>query len=641
MENSNNRENDAAEKSAASLTRDEIGSEMDRLREIYPVVRLLNASNINEEPFCLLCGADCICMRRVCEDVLQNGGSQTHALRMGDEQHLASARFVEVDGVRNVLLYAQPVETEGALGLNDELLYHDALSGAYNRRYYEDNLRTQHLYAGVAIIDLDDFKLVNDTLGHHAGDVALKTAVATMKSCIRGTDKLVRYGGDEFVLILPGIGVDDFSRKLRAIADKLVDTTVPGYEHLSLSASIGGALAEGRTVEETVRQADTLMYKAKSLKNSVITESDDIDTETVHKPLLLVVDDSEMNRVILSEMLKDQYDIIEADSGEAGISCLERHGEGISIVLLDIVMPGADGFDVLSRMSRSGWIDDIPVIMISSEDSDDMVLRAYELGASDYISRPFDARIVRQRVSNIMRLYAKQRRLSAMLAQQFYERERDSRMLVDIMGGAMELRNGESGPHVQHVRVLTEMMLEHLVRKTDRYRVSSSERVTISAASTLHDLGKLSIPDYVLNKPGRLTPEEFEIMKTHTTIGANMLESMTQYRDSALVQAARDICRWHHERWDGNGYPDGLKGDEIPISAQVVSLVDVYDALTSDRVYKKAIPHDEAMQMILNGECGVFNPLLISCLVDLQDRILAEKDDQAVPPPSFKANQQR
>ena len=637
MENSNTREDGAVDQDVVNLSRDEIGSEMDRLREIYPVVRLLDADNIDEEPFCLLCGSDCICMRRVCEDVLQHGGAQTHSLRMGDEQHLASARFVEVEGKRNVLLYAQPVETEGAVGLDDELLYHDALSGAYNRRYYEDNLRTQHLYAGVALIDLDDFKLVNDTLGHHAGDVALKTAVAAMKSCIRGTDKLVRYGGDEFVLILPGIGADDFSRKLRAIADRLVDTTVPGYERLSLSASIGGALSEGRTVEETVRQADTLMYKAKSLKNSVVTESDDVDTETVHKPLLLVVDDSEMNRVILSEMLKDQYDIIEADSGEAGISCLERHGEGISIVLLDIVMPGADGFDVLSRMSRSGWIDDIPVIMISSEDSDDMVLRAYELGASDYISRPFDARIVRQRVSNIMRLYAKQRRLSAMLAQQFYERERDSRMLVDIMGGAMELRNGESGPHVQHVRKLTEMMLEHLVRKTDRYRVSSSERATISAASTLHDLGKLAIPDYVLNKPGRLTSEEFEIMKTHTTVGANMLESMTQYRDSALVQAARDICRWHHERWDGNGYPDGLKGDDIPISAQVVSLVDVYDALTSDRVYKNAIPHDEAMQMILNGECGVFNPLLISCLVDLQERILAEKDDQAVPPPLFQS----
>ena len=444
---------------------------------------------------------------------------------------------------------------------------------------------------------------------------------------------LVRYGGDEFVLVIPGISADVFARKLHDMADKVAETPVPGYENINLTVSVGGVLSEGRTVEEAVRQADGLMYKAKGRKNLVITDSDDLDSYEFHKPLLLVVDDSEMNRVILSEMLKDQYEILEADCGEAGIACLEQHGSGISIVLLDIVMPGVDGFDVLSLMSRNGWIDDIPVIMISSEDSDDSVLRACELGASDYIGRPFDSRIVRQRVSNIMRLYTKQRRLSTMLAQQFYERERESRMLVDIMGGAMELRNGESGPHVKHVRKLTEMMLEHLMRKTDRYRITSSDRSTIAAASTLHDLGKLSIPDSILNKPGRLTPEEFEIMKTHTTIGADMLEGMVQYRDSALVRAARDICRWHHERYDGSGYPDGLKGEEIPISAQVVALVDVYDALTSDRVYKKAFPHEKAMHMILNGDCGAFNPLLIDCLIDLQDRIVAEKDEQDSPPP--------
>ena len=201
------------------------------------------------------------------------------------------------------------------------------------------------------------------------------------------------------------------------------------------------------------------------------------------------------------------------------------------------------------------------------------------------------------------------------------------------MGGAMELRNGESGPHVKHVRKLTEMMLEHLMRKTDRYRITSSDRSTIAAASTLHDLGKLSIPDSILNEPGRLTPEEFEIVKTHTTIGADMLEGMVQYRDSALVRTARDICRWHHERYDGFGYPDGLKGEEVPISAQVVALVDVYDALTSDRVYKKAFSHEKAMHMILNGDCGAFNPLLIDCLIDLQDRIIVEKDEQDSPPP--------
>ena len=623
------------------MSRDELEAEMGRLLGVYPVVRFLDEDDIEEEESCLLYGGACVCVRGVCKDVLRNGGSRTHRVLMGDQVHRASARYVNVDGKPGVLMCAQPVVAVASGMLSEELLYHDALSGAYNRRFYEDNLRNQHVFAGVAVLDLDDFKLVNDTLGHHAGDVAIKTAVSVLRSCIRSTDMLVRYGGDEFVLVIPGISADVFARKLQDMGDKLAETPVPGYENINLTVSIGGVLSEGRTVEEAVRQADGLMYKAKGRKNFVITDSDNLDPFEFHKPLLLVVDDSEMNRVILSEMLKDQYEILEADCGEAGIARLEQHGSGISIVLLDIVMPGADGFDVLSCMSRNGWIDDIPVIMISSEDSDDSVLRAYELGASDYISRPFDKRIVRQRVSNIMRLYTKQRRLSTMLAQQFYERERESRMLVDIMGGAMELRNGESGPHVQHVRKLTEMMLEHLMRKTDRYHITSSDRATIAAASTLHDLGKLSIPDGILNKPGRLTSEEFEIMKTHTTIGADMLEGMVQYRDSALVRAARDICRWHHERYDGGGYPDGLKGEEIPISAQVVSLVDVYDALTSDRVYKKAFPHEKAMHMILNGECGAFNPLLIDCLIDLQDRIVAEKDEEDPPPPPISVNDER
>ena len=620
----------------SDMSRDELDAEIGRLLGVYPVVRFLDEREIEEDESCLLYGGACVCMRGVCKDILRDGGSRTHRVLMGDQVHRASARYVNVDGKPGVLMCAQPIDAVAGGLLSEDLLYHDALSGAYNRRFYEDNLRNQHVFAGVAVLDMDDFKLVNDTLGHYAGDVAIKTAVSALRRCIRSSDMLVRYGGDEFVLVIPGISADVFARKLHDMADKVAETPVPGYENINLTVSIGGVLSEGRTVEEAVRQADGLMYKAKGRKNLVITDSDDLDSCEFHKPLLLMVDDSEMNRVILSEMLKDQYEILEADCGEAGIACLEQHGGGISIVLLDIVMPGVDGFDVLSLMSRNGWIADIPVIMISSEDSDDSVLRAYELGASDYICRPFDSRIVRQRVSNIMRLYTKQRRLSAMLAQQFYERERESRMLVDIMGGAMELRNGESGPHVKHVRKLTEMMLEHLMRKTDRYRITSSDRSTIAAASTLHDLGKLSIPDSILNKPGRLTPEEFEIMKTHTTIGADMLEGMVQYRDSALVRTARDICRWHHERYDGSGYPDGLKGEEIPISAQVVALVDVYDALTSDRVYKKAFSHEKAMHMILNGDCGAFNPLLIDCLIDLQDRIIVEKDEQDSPPPLFR-----
>jgi putative two-component system response regulator len=622
------------------VTLEEAYEEIDRLKAVFPVVRLLDEKGVTEDSNCLLCGEGCPCMRRVCEELLEaHTGKETRQLRMGDNDHKATARYLEVDGKPHVLLYATPLETgdEAPNGL----LYIDPLTGVYNRRFYEEKMRKQRMYAGVAVIDLDDFKLVNDTLGHHTGDLALKTAAQAMRSRVRESDMLMRYGGDEFVLVLPNISADAFRHKLNTITEAVAKTSVPGYDQMALSASIGGVLSNGSTVEEAVKQADNLMYRAKQHRNSVLT---DADTEAINslefrKPLVLIVDDAEMNREILREMLKDEYEIIEASNGREGVEKLVEYGAEISIMLLDIVMPEMDGFAVLSRMVRSGWIEDIPVIMISSEDSDEAVLRAYELGASDYISRPFDMRVVRQRVSNIMRLYAKQRRLSALLQRQFFERQKDSNVLVNIMGGAMELRNGESGPHVLHVRNLTEILLERLVQKTDDYSISAVERSTIAMASTLHDIGKLAIPDNILNKPGKLTDEEFEIMKTHTTLGSEMLSRLDMYTDSPLLlQTAHDICRWHHERWDGRGYPDGLKGDEIPISAQAVSIADVYDALTSERVYKSAVSHEKAIEMILNNECGVFNPMLIECLLDVQDRIKQDYEATGLTPPNFSAN---
>lgn len=615
------------------MTRLEADEEVLKYSDLYPVVEILDRKTLEDTDYCIMCGNSCPCMRKVALDVLDNGGEQTRSLRMGDDCHRATARYVEVDGEPCVFFFAQPLDVDGDGKVMGELLYHDALSGVYNRRFYEDRLRHQFIAAGVAIFDLDDFKLVNDTLGHHAGDLAIKAAARAMRSCIRDTDMLVRYGGDEFVLVLPGIGRDDFRNKLRTLARKVAETTVHGYPTLKLAVSVGGVLAAGRTIEDSARSADKLMYRAKQHNEAVVTEADLPNLPEYHKPLVLIVDDSEMNREILREMLKDDYDILEAASGEDGLEAIRQHGELISLVLLDIMMPGINGFEVLSQMSRDGIIDDIPVIMISSEDKQEAVLNAYELGASDYISRPFDIRVVRHRVSNIMHLYAKQRRLSSLLSQQFYERERESRMLVDIMASSMELRNGESGLHVLHIRNLTEILLERLVQKTDKYELTGARRSTIAMASTLHDIGKMAIPDAILNKPGRLTAEEFEVMKTHAAIGAQMLENLNQYKDDALMQTAKAICHYHHERWDGRGYPEGLKGDQIPIEAQVVSVADVYDALTSERVYKKAIPHEKAMRMIADGECGAFNPLLMECLVDVGDRI---RDDigRELPPPS-------
>lgn len=339
---------------------------------------------------------------------------------------------------------------------------------------------------------------------------------------------------------------------------------------------------------------------------------------------ILIVDDSAMNRAILADMLNEQYEILEAENGVEGLKLLQKFETEISLVLLDIVMPEMDGFEVLAMMNRYHWIEEIPVIMISAENSHSIVERAYELGATDYISRPFDEVIVCRRVINTIMLYSKQKRLISMVADQMYESEKSNTLMVSILSHIVEFRNGESGLHVLHIGTMTEMLLKRLREKTELYNLDSATISMISKAAAFHDIGKISISEQILNKPGRLTQEEFEIMKTHSAVGAEMLANLPLHKEEPLVKVAYEICRWHHERYNGAGYPDGLKGEEIPISAQVVSIADAYDALISERVYKKAFSHDKAMDMILNGECGVFNPLLLECLKDIADHIQEE-----------------
>lgn len=341
------------------------------------------------------------------------------------------------------------------------------------------------------------------------------------------------------------------------------------------------------------------------------------------KQKILIVDDSEMNRAILTGILDDGYDFLEAENGLQALDVLRAHRD-ISLVLLDIVMPELDGFGVLSVMGEQHWIDQTPVIMISAESDSMLVERAYQLGATDYISRPFDKSVVRRRVMNTLMLYGKQKHLMRMITEQVYRREKSNRLMTGILSHIVEFRNAESGPHVQHIQTVSELLLRQLARKTDRYTLTEDDIALISTASALHDIGKISIPDSILNKPGKLTAEEFEVVKTHAAVGASILQNLPMTQDEPLIQVAYQICRWHHERYDGHGYPDGLVGDQIPITAQVVSLADVYDALTGERCYKKAYPHETAVRMIQNGECGVFNPLLIECLLDIQDQLQRE-----------------
>lgn len=547
---------------------------------------------------------------------------------VGNEIYQIVAEYAEIDGKPCVIEMIKPLSGEqlvcpGGLEQFSGLVksgnvYIDQLTGALDRRYYEEFLRNTRVNAGVVMIDIDDFSLYNDSQGHTAGDEALKASADAIRRSVRMTDTVIRYGGDEFLVIMPGLTEDRFAQQMRYIRRQIRKVEIAGKGEAKLSVSIGGVLAGNELLSSAVERAGKLMFVSQGQDNAAGDGESAISSKKLN---VLIVDDSQLNRKILSSMLGDQFSIMEASSGEECLELLKQYGTGISIVLLDILMPGMSGFDVLRYMNSDHWIDDIPVIMISSDYTAESVREAYDLGVTDYIRRPFDSKIVFHRVFNTIKLYSKQRRLVHLVTDQINEKEKNNDMMISILSHIVEFRNGESGMHVVHIRMLTEMLLEQLVKRTDRYALDNNTRMLITTGSALHDIGKIGIDDKILNKPGRLTPEEFEEMKKHTIIGAEMLKSLGQYQNEPLIKTAHEICRWHHERYDGRGYPDGLRGDEIPISAQVVSIADVYDALVSERVYKKALPHETAIKMINNGECGMFNPILLDCMMSIQEEI--------------------
>ena len=596
-----------------NLTRQQAEQEMACLRRIYASVRLLDPKMLAEGPCCppwknVHPYTSCVGREAMA------GKCQCSKLETLDRSLCqVTARYVEVDGKPYVMEMILPLDASARSTLrSNELIYRDALTGAYNRRFYEEELKHKYLNAGVAMIDLDDFKLCNDTYGHSAGDAALRLITSIIHRCIRSTDMLVRYGGDELLLILPDISAEAFVRKLKDINKRLFAAHLPEFEKLHVSASIGGVMAAGIPISDALPIADKRMYLAKRRKNTVVTEDiapDAVRSENDHRPMVLIVDDSPMNRDILSEILCDDFEILEAPDGPKCLELLNAWGSDISIVLLDIVMPDMDGFDVLSRMSAQGWLEDIPVVMISSEDSSQTV----------------------RRVSNVARLYARQRRLSALVSQQFYDREKNDQMMIGILGQVTEIHNSESIHHISRVQRITSILLERLCQKTDIYGLSGMDRYLITTASALHDIGKVAIDDRILNAHD-LTPEQTAILHTHPILGAQMLENLSQYQDEPLVKFAIQICRWHHERWDGSGYPDGRKGDDIPIAAQVVALADAYDGLVGKRDKHEALSQEEAVAELTAGKHGAFNPLLLECLRDVEGR-LAEEAEAGGPPP--------
>lgn len=525
-----------------SKTLEEMQALMQALHSVFPVVRIVDPNMFR--PVCINEGKDlhispchCYeiwkknsrCHNCAAEKALKTKSQAMKLEYMGINIYQVVATYVEIEHNPYVLEVVYPfVETLFPHEKNDKRLlqrlirydhelYTDALTGAYNRRYFEDKIKENCPVGGIVTIDLDDFKLYNDIYGHDVGDIVLKKVVETIQSCIRHNDYLVRYGGDEFVLILPYIAEKDLDRKMKIIQEKVCAIRFAEYEHLHVSISIGGIIYDGKHVGQALRRADKLMYQNKLHKEGSVAGKLDVN--------------SQKKKAAAPEM------------------------------------------------------------------------------------------------ANIIMLYAKQRRLIRIIKSQIYEKERNNRMMVDILSQVVEFRSVVSSMHVQHISALTHMLLDKLMEKTDAYHLTRNDRSMIVTASALHDLGKIAIDDAILNKPGPLTKDEFEKMKQHTLIGAKMIRSLKMYEGEELLNVAYEICRWHHERYDGRGYPDGLKGEDIPISAQVVALADVYDALTSKRVYKDAYSHTKALTMIYHGECGAFNPLLFECLNDVQDRI---KEDMNV-----------
>lgn len=625
---------DKDEKTAqgGAMTRQQAEQEMEQLRKVFPSVRMLTAEQVQAGE----------AVGDAARQALEEKTTHSRMEYRGQELYEVTALFAQVEGTPCVLelerrldriMLLDPEESEQLFNNLAEYrgkLYRDAVTGAYNERYYQEKYRSRILTAGVAVLRVDDFKAANDVYGRCAGNSVLETVAGVLRRNLGEKDRLIRRGEDRLLLLLPEVGQSDFGQKLEHLRLQLAAAGVPGYCHLHISVSIGGVWIQDGEVSAAVEHAERLATYAQMQKNTVITEQQPERTAAapVHRrQSVLIVDDSELNRKMLGQMLGSRFDIAEAASGEACLQLLEQNATGISIVLLDIHMPGIDGFTVLEEMNQKNLLEQIPVIMISSEDTVDAVRRAFDLGASDYISRPFDAKVVYQRIINTIQLYAKQRRLSAMAADLAFEKERASRMMIGILSQVVEKRNGESRDHVQRVAQLTSMLLAGLAQKTDRYPLTREMRRTIATAAALHDIGKMEICEDLLHKEGPLTEAERRTLQSHTLLGAQMLEEQPECRDDAFARTAYNICRWHHERYDGGGYPDGLQGEQIPIEAQVVGLADVYERLVSRPVDGHARTHSEVVQMICTGVCGAFNPLLLDCLQDMEAEIARAMQD--------------
>ena len=606
----------------------EIQDLLNNLKEQFSSVKLRNEDEIKEKDT-FLCLEEEISDHQLLLDVLNEKKPSSMLEFTKEKAYLISARYVEVDQEPMVLELVTALENQSVINqkhrFKEKDYYRDQSTGVYNQLYYEELERFNRRQAGIALVEISS---INQKENVEIDEHSLQMIAKILLRNSRGNDRVIRYRKNQFLLVLEGINEGNLEDKLVRIREEIHLAILPkgGKDHVSVAMS--ALISNYRTRACCTEKLERFMAYAKDQMNRLYFEWYKEDrlplftTTYQEKPWILIVDDNEINGMILESFLEKEYRISQARNGKEALQIIEKNNKKLSLVLLDILMPELDGIEVLKIMARHSWLDDVPAIMISAQGNDQVIERCFDLGASDYIQKPFSNGIVLKRVRNILSLYQKQKNLQKEIRNKIEEKNRNSHILTNILSQVVECRNGESGPHVMHVEQITKLLLNRLYEISDAYPLSEEARNQISSASALHDIGKMGIDEAILNKPGKLSDREFEIMKTHTVIGANMVDNLDAFKDEPLAHYLHDICRWHHEKWDGRGYPDGLKGDEIPISAQVVSIADVYDALVSDRVYKKAYSHSKAMEMILNEECGVFNPILLTCLKDCHNSII-------------------
>lgn len=551
-----------------------------------------------------------------------------------DKYYLIQSKYIEVDEKPCVLELVQIIDSTfiddmkitAVLGGSESddtglysKMYKDSLTGAYNRRFYEEKYKNHVMYGRIALLDIDDFKMYNDLYGHNDADAILINVVSTIKRYLRKKDIIIRYEGDQFIIIFDSMEAKDFDVVLSRIKMKINENALLNYRGDKISVSIGGVLCDNKTISEALENAKIAVHKAKTIKNTIVTNNNNKNIEKAKKNILICENDRE-NAIKLKEILEDNYNLIEAKNGEECIDSISQYSTGISLILFNKESNKNDEYEALEYLRNNHFIDDIPFVVIVKKDDVKLLNEDYSMGAVDYILTPFDKDIVNRRISTLIKLYDRQKKMTGILIKELEEKDKSGKNMINMLSHIVEFRSHENGPHVKHVSEITEMLLKHLLKMTNQYKLTKEDIENIKLASALHDIGKIGIDENLLNKPGKLTKEEFEVIKTHTTIGAHIIDELN-IKNDPLVNYTHDICRWHHERYDGKGYPDGLKGEEIPICAQVTSVADVYDALVSDRCYKKAVPHEEALAMILDGQCGVLNPLLLLCLKEIKDQI--------------------